>query len=271
MESPAFALNAFRTKERPNLKDMEVKNKIVIVTGGGSGIGKASAILFAKLGASVIISDINLEKAQKVADEIVTNYGNALPIKANVAVYKEVEYLIQTTVEKFGSLDVIVNNAGIGPRFLKTHESTLRDWERVVSVNQTGVYYCMKVALQQFVNQGHGNIVNVASLAGLKASPNNISYTASKFAVVGMTKSAAMEYATKNIRVNAVCPGYTETALLDQLLNAKPAMDAILKSQIPMKRFGKTSEIAEAVVWLASDNTKFITGQTITLDGGTSL
>ena len=129
----------------------------------------------------------------------------------------------------------------------------------------------MKVALQQFLKQGYGNIVNIASLAGLKASPNTISYSASKFAVVGMTKSAAMEYATKNIRVNAVCPGYTESALLDQLLNAKPEMDAILKSMIPMKRFGKTSEIAEAVVWLASDSTRFITGQTITLDGGTSL
>ncbi|SDR66623.1 NAD(P)-dependent dehydrogenase, short-chain alcohol dehydrogenase family [Polaribacter sp. KT25b] len=250
---------------------MEVKNKIVIVTGAGSGIGKATAVLLAKFGATVIVSDINFEKAEKVVEEIVTNNGKSLPIKANVAVYKEVENLINKTIEEFGKLDVIVNNAGIGPSFLKTHESTLRDWERVISVNQTGVYYCMKIALQQFLNQGHGNIVNIASLAGLKASPNNISYSASKFAVVGMTKSAAMEYATKNIRVNAVCPGYTESALLDQLLNVKPEMNSVLKSQIPMKRFGKTLEIAEAVVWLASDNTKFITGQTITLDGGTSL
>jgi NAD(P)-dependent dehydrogenase (short-subunit alcohol dehydrogenase family) len=250
---------------------MEVKNKIVIITGAGSGIGKATAILFAKHGATVVVSDINLESAQKVADEIVKNKEKALAIKANVAKFEEVENLINTTVEKFGSLDVIVNNAGIGPNLLKTHESLLKDWDRVIAVNQTGVFYCMKVALQQFLKQGHGNIVNIASLAGLKASPSNISYSASKFAVVGMTKSAAMEYATKNIRVNAVCPGYTESALLDQLLNAKPEMDAILKSVIPMKRYGKTSEIAEAVVWLASDSTKFITGQTITLDGGTSL
>jgi NAD(P)-dependent dehydrogenase (short-subunit alcohol dehydrogenase family) len=250
---------------------MEVKNKIVIITGAGSGIGKATAIHFAKYGATVVVSDINLEKAQKVAEEIVTNNGKALPIKANVAVFKEVEDLIHTTVKEFGSIDVMVNNAGIGPSLLKTHESTLRDWERVIAVNQTGVYYCMKVVLEQFLKQGYGNIVNIASLAGLKASPNNISYSASKFAVVGMTKSAAMEYATKNIRVNAVCPGYTESALLDQLLNAKPEMDAILKSVIPMKRYGKAAEIAEAVVWLASDSTKFITGQTLTLDGGTSL
>ena len=182
-----------------------------------------------------------------------------------------VENLINTTVAKFGRLDVIVNNAGIGPSLLRTHEATLKDWDRVISVNQTGVFYCMKLALAQFLKQGYGNIVNIASLAGLKASPNNISYSASKFAVVGMTKSAAMEYATKNIRVNAVCPGYTESALLDQLINAKPEMDAVLKSVIPMKRYGKAAEIAEAVVWLASDSTKFITGQTITLDGGTSL
>ena len=250
---------------------MEVTNKIVIITGAGSGIGKATAIHFAKYGATVVVSDINLESAQKVVDEITTNKGKALAVKANVAKFEDVENLINTTVEKFGSLDVIVNNAGIGPNLLKTHESLLKDWDRVIAVNQTGVFYCMKVALQQFLKQGYGNIVNIASLAGLKASPNTISYSASKFAVVGMTKSAAMEYATKNIRVNAVCPGYTESALLDQLLNAKPEMDAILKSMIPMKRFGKTSEIAEAVVWLASDSTRFITGQTITLDGGTSL
>ena len=250
---------------------MEVKNKIVIVTGAGSGIGKATAIHFAKHGATVVVSDINLENAKKVVAEIVTNKGKAIPIKVDVTVFEEVELLISKTIEEFEQLDVIVNNAGIGPILLNTHRSSLKDWDNVIAVNQTGVFYCMKVALRQFVKQGYGNIVNIASLAGLKASPNNISYTASKFAVVGMTKSAAMEYATKNIRVNAVCPGYTESALLNQLINAKPEMDAILKSVIPMKRYGKAEEIAEAVVWLASDNTKFMTGQTITLDGGTSL
>ncbi|QNM84652.1 SDR family oxidoreductase [Polaribacter pectinis] len=250
---------------------MQVENKIVIVTGAGSGIGKASAIHFAKNGATVVVSDINLENAQNVVEEIKNNGGKASVNKCNVAKFDEVENLVNETVKAFGRLDVMVNNAGIGPNLLNTHKSKLQDWDAVIAVNQTGVYYGMKLALTQFVKQGGGNIVNIASLAGLKASPNNISYSASKFAVVGMTKSAAMEYATKNIRVNAVCPGYTESALLDQLLGAKPEMDAILKSVIPMKRYGKTEEIAEAVVWLASDNTKFITGQTITLDGGTSL
>lgn len=250
---------------------MEVKNKIVIVTGAGSGIGKATAIHFAKYKAIVVVSDIDIESAQKVVDEITSNGGKATLNKCNVAKFEEVENMINATVEEFGRLDVIVNNAGIGPNLLRTHESKLKDWDAVIAVNQTGVFYCMKVALEQFLKQGGGNIVNIASLAGLKASPNNISYSASKFAVVGMTKSAAMEYATKNIRVNAVCPGYTESALLNQLISAKPEMDAILKSVIPMKRYGKAEEIADAVVWLASDNTKFMTGQTITLDGGTSL
>ncbi len=250
---------------------MEVKNKIVIVTGAGSGIGKATALHFAKHGATVVVSDIHIESAQKVVEDILSSGGKAIVNQCNVAQFSAVENLINSTVSQFGRLDVIVNNAGIGPNLLRTDKATLKDWDKVIAVNQTGVFYCMKVALQQFLKQGGGNIVNVASLAGLKASPNNISYSASKFAVVGMTKSAAMEYATKNIRVNAVCPGYTASALLNQLIGAKPEMDAILKSVIPMKRYGKAKEIADAVVWLASDNTKFITGQTITLDGGTSL
>ena len=250
---------------------MEVKNKIVIVTGAGSGIGKATAIHFAKFGATVVVSDRQEEAAKDVVAGIVAGGGNAISIPADVTSFDAVENLVAQTVKEFGRLDVIVNNAGIGPNLLRTHQSTLKDWDKVIAVNQTGVFYCMKVALTQFLKQGGGNIVNIASLAGLKASPNNISYSASKFAVVGMTKSAAMEYATKNIRVNAVCPGYTESALLTQLINTKPEMDAILKSVIPMKRYGRAAEIADAVVWLASDNTQFMTGQTITLDGGTSL
>jgi len=180
--------------------------------------------------------------------------------------------MINGTVEKFGRIDVMVNNAGIGPKKMrKTHDHSLEDWDIVVKVNQTGVFYCMKVALTHMVNQGSGSIVNIASLAGLKASGNNLCYSASKFAVVGMTKSAALEYGPKNIRVNAVCPGYTKSALLDQMLSAKPEMGGYLKNMTPMKRFGQANEIAEAVVWLASDATSFITGQTITLDGGLSL
>ncbi|WP_109300031.1 SDR family NAD(P)-dependent oxidoreductase [Aquimarina sp. AU474] len=251
---------------------MQVNNKIVIVTGAGSGIGAATAKHFAAHNAKVVVSDIKEEKAQKTANEINQNGGEATVIVANVAKFEDVEQLIEKTVAKYGKVDIMVNNAGIGPKNMaRTAEYTFEDWDNVIAVNQTGVFYCMKAALQQMVKQGGGNIVNIASLAGLKASLNNLSYCASKFAVVGMTKSAALEYATKNIRINAVCPGYTESALLDKLLSVRPDMDQRLKSVIPMKRYGMADEIAEAVVWLASDSTKFITGQTITLDGGTSL
>ncbi len=251
---------------------MEVKNKIVIVTGAGSGIGAATAKHFAYHKAQVIISDMNSKAAQKVAQEIKDSGGKAVVITANVAIYAEVEQLIKETVQQFGRVDVMVNNAGIGPKhLLKTADHTLEDWDNIIAVNQTGVFYGMKLALQQMLDQGHGNIVNVASLAGLKASLHNLAYSASKFAVVGMTKSAALEYANKNIRINAICPGYTESPLLDKLLAERADMEEMLKRAIPMKRFGKANEVAEAIVWLASDNTKYITGQTIILDGGTSL
>ena len=251
---------------------MQVKDKVVIVTGGGNGIGAASAKLFAEHGAKVVVSDINLESATAIAAAITEAGGKAIPNKTNVAKYEEVQAMIKDTVSKFGQLDVLVNNAGLGPKKMtRTGDFELDDWDIVIKVNQTGVFYGMKYALQQMMEQGGGVIVNIASLAGLKASVNNISYAASKFAVVGMTKAAALEYASKNIRINAVCPGYTESALLDRLLAVRPDMEGILKGIIPMRRFGLPEEIAEAVVWLASDNTKFITGQTIVLDGGTQL
>ena len=251
---------------------MDLNTKVVIITGAGSGIGAATAKLFATHNANVIVSDINLESAQKVVDEIIAEGGNASAIKTDVTQFEEVETLIEKTVEHHGRLDVMVNNAGIGGKNqLRTADHTHEDWHNVIAVNQTGVFYCMKLALQQMVKQGNGNIINVASLAGLKASGNNLSYSASKFAVVGMTKSAALEYGRKNIRINAVCPGFTNSALLDQLLSVSSDMGDKLKRFIPMGRFGEATEIAEAICWLASENSKFITGQTITLDGGTSL
>lgn len=251
---------------------MGLEEKVVIITGAGSGIGAATAKLFGTHGATVVASDINLENAQKVADEINAAGGKSSAVKTDVTNFEDVEALVAKAVADHGRLDVIVNNAGIGgssPK--KTAEHTHEDWHNVIAVNQTGVFYCMQTALQQMLKQGHGNIVNVASLAGLKASGNNLSYSASKFAVVGMTKSAALEYGHKNIRINAVCPGYTNSALLSQLLSTREDMEHLLKQYIPMNRFGEASEIAEGICWLASDNSKFVTGQTLTLDGGTSL
>ena len=251
---------------------MELKKKVIVVTGAGSGIGAASAALLTSLGATVIVSDINLKNAEEVVREIKKSAGKATAYQVDVTRYEEVEGLLNRVIKDHGSLDVLVNNAGIGGKNQKkTAEHTLDDWHNVIAVNQTGVFYCMKVALKQMMLQGYGNIINIASLAGLKPSGNNLSYSASKFAVVGMTKSAALEYGHKNIRINAVCPGYTHSSLLDQLLSSRPDMEQKLKQLIPMGRFGEASEVAETVAWLASENSKYITGQTITIDGGTSL
>jgi len=251
---------------------MELENKVVIISGAGRGIGAATASLFAEHGATVIVSDLDMDSAQGVVDGIKKAGGNSLAVHANVTKFDEVEALVSKAVNEYGQLDVMVNNAGIGgENQKKTADHTHEDWHNVIAVNQTGVFYCMQVALQQMMKQGYGNIVNVASLAGLKPSGYNLSYSASKYAVVGMTKSAALEYGRKNIRINAVCPGYTNSALLDRLLSSRPDMGDTLKRLIPMDRFGEANEIAEAIAWLASDNSKYITGQTITLDGGTSL
>ncbi|MRI00227.1 glucose 1-dehydrogenase [Kriegella sp. EG-1] len=251
---------------------MNLKDKVVVITGAGSGIGAATAQLFGEHKATVVVADINISNATKVAERILKYGGIATAIKTDVSKFQEVEALISATVTKYNRLDVIVNNAGIGGKHhLKTAEHTHEDWHNVIAVNQTGVFYCMQVALKQMTKQGFGNIVNVASLAGLKASGNNLSYSASKFAVVGMTKSAALEYGRNNIRINAVCPGYTKSSLLDQFLNVRADMDDLLVKMIPMHRFGEAKEIAEGICYLASDNSKFMTGQTLTLDGGISL
>jgi NAD(P)-dependent dehydrogenase (short-subunit alcohol dehydrogenase family) len=241
-----------------------MESKTAIITGAASGLGKAMAKAFSEEGYNLILADRN---------EITDISGDHILIrKVDVRNYAEMEGLVALAVEKFGGLDVMINNAGIGPKNLvRTAEFSFEDWDRVIAVNQTGVFYGMKAALIQMQKQGHGNIINIASLAGLKASPNNISYSASKFAVVGMTKSAAMEYGRRNIRVNAICPGYSHSALLDSMFVFKPELQEGLKKMIPFQRYGEASEIADAAIWLASDKSSYMTGQCLTLDGGLSL
>jgi len=249
-----------------------VKDKVVIITGAGSGIGAETAKLFGKQGAKVLVTDVNLDTAQSISKTIIDSGGFSKEMALDVSSAQQVKQVIDEVMAEYGRLDVIVNNAGVGnKKMVYTAEHSLDDWDRVLSINQNGVFYCMKYALQHMDKQGFGNIVNVASLAGLKASGKCIAYSASKFAVVGMTKSAALEYASRNIRINCVCPAYTHSALLDQVLAIDPSMEQKLLKFMPMKRFGEASEIAEAILWLASEKTSFITGQALTLDGGSAL
>jgi len=251
---------------------MNLENKVVVITGAGSGIGEACASQFAKNGAMVVIADIDLKKAQEVARKLSGQNGKTQAIKMDVTDYDEVESALQKIVDSYGQIDIMVNNAGIMNQLrAPTADHTFDDWDRVIAINQTGVFYCLRSSLKHMMNQGHGRIVNIASLAGLKASGHNLAYSASKFAVVGMTKSAAMEYAPYNIRINAVCPSYTQTPMLDSVVEKQPGIDKKLLRFVPMGRFAEADEIADAVLWLSSDQSKFITGQTITIDGGLSL
>ena len=251
---------------------MEFKDKIVVITGAGSGIGKACAIMFSELGATTILVDLDKNASENVAKFIRKKGHKSEAFEMDVTDCDNVETIFNQVFVRCGKIDVLINNAGImNQKRTPTADHDIDDWHRVISVNQTGVFYCLKVALGLMMRQGHGNIVNMASLAGLKASGFNLAYSASKFAVVGMTKSAAMEYAPHNIRINAVCPSYTQTPMLDAVVEKQPGIDKKLLKYVPMGRFAEAEEIAEAVVWLASDKSKFITGETITLDGGLSL
>ena len=243
--------------------------KVVVVTGAGSGIGRITAQQFGAAGAIVVVSDINPTSGQETVEMIETAGGTATFVQANVAEWADVERLMATTVEQFGRIDIAVNNAGIGGKqMLKSAEHTHDDWHNIIAVNQTGVFYCMQLELKQMMAQKSGVIINIASIAGLRGLPNSLAYVASKHAVVGMTKTAAMEYAKYGIRVNAVCPVFTITNLFDPKFFPNPAIPEKMKQAIPMKRFAEPSEMANAILYLSSDAASFITGHAMPVDGG---
>ena len=249
---------------------MEFKDKIILVTGAASGIGRKTAIEFAKQGGRVIVSDVN-EKGGEETVQLIENEGRkAAFVKNNVADFSEVEQMINTIVERYGSLDIAIHNAGIGGSFTRLAEVDVDEWHRVMAVNASGVFYCMNYELQQMLKQGSGKIVNIASIAGLRAFPNNSPYVASKHAVVGLTKTAAKEYATKGIRINALCPAFTVTALFDPkaIEQGIPGLSDKLKAGIPMKRFADVSEMTDAILWLCSEKASFVTGLALEVDGG---
>jgi NAD(P)-dependent dehydrogenase (short-subunit alcohol dehydrogenase family) len=248
------------------MPDGALEDKVGIVTGGGSGIGEACAKLFAERGASVLVSDIDLAAAERVAGEIESAGGRAAADRTDVADADQVEAMVAAAVERFGGLDIGVNNAGIGGPTAPTGEYPLDGWRTVMSVNLNGVFYCTRAEIGPMRERGGGSIVNMASILGTVGFANSVAYVAAKHGVVGLTQNAALEHAADHIRVNAVGPGFIRTPLLDANLD-EAALTAIAALH-PIGRLGTSEEVAELVAWLASDASSFVTGSYYPVDGG---
>ena len=241
--------------------------KVALVTGASSGIGKATALAFAREGARVVVADIQSCGASTVK-EIEESGGTALFVQMDVSNPEEVAAMVQTAVTAYGGLDIAFNNAGIEGTPAPTADCTPENWDRTIAVNLTGAWFCMKEELEQMLRQHHGVIVNCASVAGLVGFRGSPAYVASKHGLVGLTKTAALEYATDGIRVNAICPGVIDTPMIERFTGGNPELEAQLNAAEPMGRMGHPEEIADAVLWLCSDGASFTTGQAIAVDGG---
>lgn len=240
----------------------QLENKVVIVTGGASGIGLATVEAFLQKGSRVVISDYNEEAGQREAERL-SEQGEVIFIKTNVADESQVKHLIDETVERFGSVDVVFNNAGVGARGF-THELTEEDYRHVIDINLDGVFYGIKHALAQMKKQGGGVIINCTSILGLVGEPSAFAYNASKHGVIGMTKSAALQYASDNIRVSAVAPGYVESGMVNK--EALGDYYDTLVDRHPIGRLGQPEEIAHGVIFLAEN--EFATGLVLPIEGG---
>ncbi|WP_316798475.1 glucose 1-dehydrogenase [Pedobacter frigidisoli] len=243
-----------------------LENKVAVVSGAGSGIGRSIAITYAQEGARVVVSDINEEHANETVKLIQENGGEAFAVKSDASKAEENKSLVEAVVAKYGRLDIACNNAGIGGPAKPTGDYEPEEWDRVIALNLNGVFYACKYQLQQMEKNGGGSIINIASIHGQVAAPNSPAYTASKHAVVGLTKNIAAEYGQKNIRCNAVGPGYIETPLLGA--NLSQEMQDAIAAKSPINRLGKVQEIADLVAFLSSDKSTFTTGSYIIADGG---
>lgn len=243
---------------------MELLGKVALVTGGAQGIGKAIALLLAKNGADVAISDINLEKAQETANEIQGMGKRSLALKANVSDFREVEQIVEAIVGQLGRIDILVNNAGI-TRDRLILRMTEEDWDAVLDVNLKGTFNCTKAAVRYMSKQKSGKIVSIASVTGEMGNPGQANYGASKAGVIGFTKTIAREFAARGINVNAIAPGYIQTAMTDAVPDKAKEM---LKQMIPMERLGRPEDVAEAVLFLVSERSSYITGQVLNVNGG---
>lgn len=247
------------------------ENKVVIVTGASSGIGRAAALEFAGEGATVVLAARRMQACEEAVREIRDGGGEALALCCDVTDAQSTERMVADAVQRYGRLDCAFNNAGIAGDIRKpTHEHSLENWNQVITTNLTSIFLCMKHEIPAMLASNGGAIVNNSSIYGLVASNvGHVPYAASKYGVIGLTQSAAVEYATQGLRVNAVCPGYTWTERMREgYAGLKPHFERNVHPHIPMDRLGEMTEIARLVLWLASDEASYVTGQAIAADGG---
>jgi NAD(P)-dependent dehydrogenase (short-subunit alcohol dehydrogenase family) len=253
---------------KENAMKPEMQGKVALITGGSSGIGEATAHLFAQHGAKVVIASRNAERGEKVAQAIREVGSEALWVQTDVSQAAEVKALVKQTVQAYGQLDFAFNNGGSGGQGGWTAEMEPVEWDKTIQGFLNSVFYCMKFELIEMLKQGHGAIVNNSSVDGLRAFPWDPAYSAAKHGVLGLTKSAAMQYANQGIRINAICPGWIRTPPTEQVIEQNPGIEQQWLTHQPIGRLGRPEEVAEAVLWLCSEAASLVTGLVMPVDGG---
>src|SRR5439155_20866088 len=244
------------------------EGKVVLITGGASGIGRVAGLAFAAEGAKIVSSDVATEGGQETVRMIAAAGGHSTFVKTNVTSASDVKALLAEVQRAYGKLDFALNNAGIDGARARTADYPEDIWTQVLEVNLTGVFLCMKYEIPLMLAHGGGVIINLASVAGVTGFVAHCAYTASKHGVIGLTKTAALEYAKAGIRVNAICPCYTRTPMVERMVRTEPGLEARLQGRIPLRRLGTAEEVAAAAVYLCSDQATFITGHSLLMDGG---
>ncbi len=245
-----------------------LESKSALITGAGSGIGRATAKIFAREGARLLLADVAEDGGRETLRLVKEMGAEAIFVRTDVAQEAEVDAMVARAVQEFGRLDCAFNNAGIGGAGALTHEYTMEQWSRVIAVNLTGVWLCMRAEIIQMLKQGAGAIVNTSSIMGLTGAIRVPAYTAAKHGVAGLTKAAALEYARHGIRINAVCPAPIYTPMLESTFAKRPDIEARFARSEPMKRLGQPEEVGEAVAWLCSERASYVTGHPMPVDGG---